>query len=42
MFGHSFSDDLQHLNPLQPAPSPVGEGWGEGILPNGGNLSQIP
>ena len=32
MFGHSFSDDLQHLNPLQPAPSPVGEGWGEGIL----------
>ena len=32
MFGHSFSDDLQHLNLLQPAPSPVGEGWGEGIL----------
>ena len=32
MFGHSFSDGLQRLNPLQPAPSPVGEGWGEGIL----------
>ncbi|MBH2056582.1 hypothetical protein I7J22_02710 [Neisseria meningitidis] len=31
-FGHSFSDDLQRLNLLQPAPSPVGEGWGEGIL----------
>ena len=30
-FGHSFSDDLQRLNPLQPAPSPVGKGWGEGI-----------
>ena len=31
-FGHSFSDDLQHLDLLQPAPSPVGEGWGEGTL----------
>ena len=31
-FGHSFSDDLQRLNLLQPAPPPVGEGWGEGIL----------
>jgi len=31
-FRHSFSDDLQRLNSLQPAPSPVGEGWGEGIL----------
>ncbi|HEY9920317.1 TPA: hypothetical protein ACFOVJ_000596 [Neisseria meningitidis] len=31
-FGHSFSDDLQRLNLLQPTPSPVGEGWGEGIL----------
>ncbi|HGO7087319.1 TPA: hypothetical protein ACLAM3_001693, partial [Neisseria meningitidis] len=30
-FGHSFSDDLQRLNLLQPTPSPVGEGWGEGI-----------
>ena len=30
-FGHSFSDDLQRLNPLQPAPSPAGKGWGEGI-----------
>ena len=29
--GILFSDDLQYLNPLQPAPSPVGEGWGEGI-----------
>ena len=32
MFGHSFSDDLQRLNLPQPAPSPVGEGWGEGIF----------
>ena len=23
---------LQRMNLLQPAPSPVGEGWGEGIL----------
>ena len=26
-----FSNRLQPQNPLQPAPSPVGEGWGEGI-----------
>ena len=26
-----FSNRLQRLNLLQPAPSPVGEGWGEGI-----------
>ena len=32
MFRAFFSDDLQRLNPLQSAPSPVGEGWGEGIL----------
>ena len=38
--GILFSDGLQRLNPLQPAPSPVGEGWGEGtprmaaIFPN--------
>ena len=30
--GILFSDGLQRLNPLQPTPSPVGEGWGEGIL----------
>ena len=35
-----FSNRLKPQNLLQPAPSPVGEGWGEGILPNGGNLSQ--
>ena len=33
---------MQRLNPLQSAPSPVGEGWREGILPNRGNLSQYP
>ena len=27
-----FSNRLQPQNLLQPAPSPVGEGWGEGIL----------
>ena len=27
-----LSNRLQPQNPLQPAPSPVGEGWGEGIL----------
>ena len=27
-----FSNCLKPQNPLQPAPSPVGEGWGEGIL----------
>ena len=27
-----FSNCLQPQNLLQPAPSPVGEGWGEGIL----------
>ncbi|HEZ2982035.1 TPA: hypothetical protein ACFPAU_001369 [Neisseria meningitidis] len=27
-----FSNRLQLPNLLQPAPSPVGEGWGEGIL----------
>ena len=27
-----FSDDLRPANPQQTAPSPVGEGWGEGIL----------
>ena len=37
-----FSNCLQPQNLLQPSPSPVGEGWGEGILPNSGNLSQIP
>ena len=37
-----FSNRLQPQNPLQSAPSPVGEGWGEGILPNRGNLSQHP
>ena len=26
----TFSDDLRPANPQQPAPSPVGEGWGEG------------
>ena len=26
-----FSSCLKPQNPLQPAPSPVGEGWGEGI-----------
>ena len=35
-----FSNRLQPQNLLQPAPSPVGEGWGEGILLNRGNLSQ--
>ena len=40
--GILFSDGLRRLNPLQSAPSPVGEGWGEGILPNRGNLSQYP
>ena len=30
--GILFSDGLQRLNLLQSAPSPVGEGWGEGIL----------
>ena len=28
------------MNPLQPAPFPVGEGWGEGISQNCSNLSQ--
>lgn len=28
----SISNRLQPQNPLQPAPSPMGEGWGEGIL----------
>ncbi|MCI4052770.1 hypothetical protein MM710_31635, partial [Klebsiella pneumoniae] len=27
-----FSNRLQPQNLLQPTPSPVGEGWGEGIL----------
>ncbi|EMU0627578.1 TPA: hypothetical protein ACE8QV_001835 [Neisseria gonorrhoeae] len=27
-----FSNRLQPQNLPQPAPSPVGEGWGEGIL----------
>ncbi|HFC3987413.1 TPA: hypothetical protein ACFJAK_002248, partial [Neisseria gonorrhoeae] len=27
-----LSNRLQPQNLLQPAPSPVGEGWGEGIL----------
>ena len=27
-----FSNCLQPQKSLQPAPSPVGEGWGEGIL----------
>ncbi|WP_455524413.1 hypothetical protein, partial [Neisseria lactamica] len=27
-----FSNCLKPQNLLQPAPSPVGEGWGEGIL----------
>ncbi|HGO7373113.1 TPA: hypothetical protein ACLAV5_002116, partial [Neisseria meningitidis] len=27
-----FSNCLQPQNLLQPTPSPVGEGWGEGIL----------
>ena len=27
-----FSNCLKPQDPLQPAPSPVGEGWGEGIL----------
>ena len=27
-----FSNCLKPQNSLQPAPSPVGEGWGEGIL----------
>ena len=27
-----FSNRLKPQNLLQPAPSPVGEGWGEGIL----------
>ena len=31
MFRTFFSDGLQRLNLLQPALSPVGEGWGEGI-----------
>ncbi len=31
-FGHSFSNHLQPQNLPKPAPSPVGEGWGEGIL----------
>ena len=32
MFRAFFSDGLQRLNSLQPTPSPVGEGVGEGIL----------
>ena len=37
-----LSNRQNSQNLLQPAPSPVGEGWGEGILPNRGNLSQHP
>ncbi|EPI4550772.1 hypothetical protein ACKXMI_001971, partial [Neisseria gonorrhoeae] len=34
-----LSNRLQPQNLLQPTPSPVGEGWGGGHSPNGGNLS---
>ena len=37
-----LSNYLKPQNPLQSAPSPVGEGRGEGILPNRDNLSQFP